>query len=438
MASARTATTRTETEHAESDGERVPAQLWPWQALPELAQVDTVCSPRQAAYEVGKLLTLLDFYQTQAVLNDGNQHGNITRTHALFDAIGLRVRDASLQAPRELVQQRIRQEREDWLDRRRSYGFYEAKFAAVYELDRQERYNIEFDFHPETCEEVLSFFTDHLKRTGDFLRAQLDLFSRQLLEFGASVMRGPCPASPYRFVKRCEEVPDSEPLPPDSDRTDSQVHSHCLSLDLMLGQVFQPGELPFDSSWLASLEKQWGELGFPPPLFQEIVGLEWESGNPLSFARRMDQAVQDCLSECEQEQFGKELKAMYLGITPDRRADKVWRGEKSVSLGGNRRYWDLLTRFCSARENYLSTAELRKWVWAGIQVSNDTVRTTICELRTLLKPLGVTIKNVRNVGYRLEELPKPRRVRNTSRAKRGRSPHSRRAAARTARTRLRP
>jgi DNA-binding response OmpR family regulator len=97
-----------------------------------------------------------------------------------------------------------------------------------------------------------------------------------------------------------------------------------------------------------------------------------------------------------------------LGITLDRTRQEVTRGNRPpVSLGGNCKQWAILTELWKRYDNYYLLNDLRATVWAdeGYLPEDSTVWALVSELRKRLRPLRLTIKHTKGLGYRLEHLP---------------------------------
>jgi DNA-binding response OmpR family regulator len=77
----------------------------------------------------------------------------------------------------------------------------------------------------------------------------------------------------------------------------------------------------------------------------------------------------------------------------------------SIELGGNVRLWDLLEALARRHDAYYPTNELIRAVWVGYSVEAGTLWAAGSDLRKRLRPLGLTIRHVKGLGYRLEDLP---------------------------------
>ena len=76
-----------------------------------------------------------------------------------------------------------------------------------------------------------------------------------------------------------------------------------------------------------------------------------------------------------------------------------------VNFGGRCVLWKILMELSKRYDNYCPATDLRSAVWGTYPTEEGTVWGAMSDLRSLLKPLGLTIKAVKGLGYRLEELP---------------------------------
>lgn len=95
-----------------------------------------------------------------------------------------------------------------------------------------------------------------------------------------------------------------------------------------------------------------------------------------------------------------------LGLVLDHSRQQVTRqGRPQVDLGGNCRLWELLTALCKRFDSYYPITDLMSEVWGrNCLVEEGTVYGAVSDLRTRLRPLGLTIKHKKRIGYRLAEL----------------------------------
>lgn len=95
-----------------------------------------------------------------------------------------------------------------------------------------------------------------------------------------------------------------------------------------------------------------------------------------------------------------------LGLVLDHSRHQVTRqGCSPVDLGGNCRLWAILTELCKRHNAYLLKKDLISAVWGyGVIPEEVTVYAAMSELRRRLRPLGLTIKHTKGLGYRLEDL----------------------------------
>jgi DNA-binding winged helix-turn-helix (wHTH) protein len=83
-----------------------------------------------------------------------------------------------------------------------------------------------------------------------------------------------------------------------------------------------------------------------------------------------------------------------------------------IDLGGHVRLWKLLVALSSRYESYYRKNDLIAAVWdedrlAYGGIEEGTLYWAISNLRRRLRPLELTIKYVKGVGYRLEDLREP-------------------------------
>jgi DNA-binding response OmpR family regulator len=97
-----------------------------------------------------------------------------------------------------------------------------------------------------------------------------------------------------------------------------------------------------------------------------------------------------------------------LGLTVDHARDVVARNGAVVHLGGNVRLWQILGELCKRYDRYYPSEDLLVAVWEDYLPSLGTFWRAVYDLRRRLEPLGLTIKFVKGLGYRLDEDQKPR------------------------------
>ncbi|MFO0954421.1 MAG: hypothetical protein U0835_25330 [Isosphaeraceae bacterium] len=107
---------------------------------------------------------------------------------------------------------------------------------------------------------------------------------------------------------------------------------------------------------------------------------------------------------------GGESGTPYLGLVLDcgnRRVTRPGRPVEVVEFRGRKLLWELFRQLHEAGDDYLAM-ELVYAVWTGHGVAERpekrTVEDSISDLRKLLQPLGVTVRNSRGVGYMLCDL----------------------------------
>jgi DNA-binding response OmpR family regulator len=99
------------------------------------------------------------------------------------------------------------------------------------------------------------------------------------------------------------------------------------------------------------------------------------------------------------------VPALGLVLEHDRRRATRESGH-STELGGNGRLWDLLEALARRHDAYYPTNDLIRAVWVGYSVEAGTLWGAVSDLRKALLPLGLTIRHVKGLGYRLEDLAK--------------------------------
>jgi DNA-binding winged helix-turn-helix (wHTH) protein len=98
-----------------------------------------------------------------------------------------------------------------------------------------------------------------------------------------------------------------------------------------------------------------------------------------------------------------------LQLTLDHSRHRITRkGYAPVDLGGQCRLWKILSQLCKRYDGYYPTNDLIAAVWddyGAVSVEEGTVYGNISDLRSRLAPLGLSIKHVKGIGYRLEKRP---------------------------------
>jgi DNA-binding response OmpR family regulator len=78
-----------------------------------------------------------------------------------------------------------------------------------------------------------------------------------------------------------------------------------------------------------------------------------------------------------------------------------------IDLGGHVRLWRLLTQLGRRYDSYYCKEDLIKAVWEDLacdSIEEGTLYWAISDLRRRLRPLELSIKHTRGLGYRLEDL----------------------------------
>jgi DNA-binding winged helix-turn-helix (wHTH) protein len=97
-----------------------------------------------------------------------------------------------------------------------------------------------------------------------------------------------------------------------------------------------------------------------------------------------------------------------LGLVLEHHRHRVTRENGSfVELGGNCKLWKLLAALCKRCDHYCPARDLRAEVWEGYLIEEGTLWGAVSDLRKRLRPLGIAIKHVKGLGYRLEDLRIP-------------------------------
>lgn len=100
----------------------------------------------------------------------------------------------------------------------------------------------------------------------------------------------------------------------------------------------------------------------------------------------------------------KQISVPALELVLDHDRHRVTRGTRPfVDLGGNCRLWQVLTELCKRYDRCCSASYLRAAVWEGCFIEEGTLWGTVGDLRRRLRPLELTIKHFKGLGYRLED-----------------------------------
>jgi hypothetical protein len=379
--------------------------------------MDVPREPLVAAYDLGALVPPLDFHLQHAVLHEGDSKRHAAKTDALFIALSMLVRQATPVGSRDEAQGSVRGLAADWQAILHSFWYAEAYAQAVDDLDRALGTVDGFAaLREELCLNLLCTYTDILRRVRQGILDRLgEDLARQLFALGECVQRGLYPSYVYRYLDQKEKteptgiaslsLPDLDRLDRDQVRQSSRPTNHLASRSL------SPGQLAPETTWYADISQRLTEIGLLATEYQELLAqVPATDVQLLSVVTEIHHAIRRSVIELQgHRETCTPPKPEYLGLVLDRRMGKVRREGNNIELGGNKRLWALLQSLCLAGERYSSTDELhnRAWVSNKVQVSNDTVVSTINDLKNRLKPLGVTIANMRNTGYRLEEQSAP-------------------------------
>jgi hypothetical protein len=105
-------------------------------------------------------------------------------------------------------------------------------------------------------------------------------------------------------------------------------------------------------------------------------------------------------------------KAYHFDIVIDPKHRRAVRGEATVEFGGREQAWKVAELLIRNAPGLVANDDLRRSVWSDgtkvIHVEDATFHSTVSHARSRLERLGVTIANVKNLGYRLiEHTPAP-------------------------------
>lgn len=191
-----------------------------------------------------------------------------------------------------------------------------------------------------------------------------------------------------------------------------------------------PGDQLRDLPVLQSLVEQAGSLEHvhPVKLLQQVLGPgrmqpilgEIESDptyEALVTLLAFDKAIQENLKDLRPES-GIRVESEpgdvedegpgYLGmvLVPGRHLIRRAGSPQTVDLKGNVVYWEILRCLMRREHAYCSKTDLIQEVWVArdSEPEDATVWSAVSHLRKQLQPLGVTIRAVKGLGYRLEEV----------------------------------
>jgi hypothetical protein len=100
----------------------------------------------------------------------------------------------------------------------------------------------------------------------------------------------------------------------------------------------------------------------------------------------------------------------YLGLVVDDENRRVTRQGRngSAEFEGKALAWALFRAFWNNREKYTTLDQIRA-IWGAAAITNDPdpnyIQVEISRLRRLLKPIDISVRNGRGLGYRLIDLP---------------------------------
>jgi DNA-binding response OmpR family regulator len=101
---------------------------------------------------------------------------------------------------------------------------------------------------------------------------------------------------------------------------------------------------------------------------------------------------------------GKIERVPALDLVLDHGRRRVTRGNGPyVELGGQCQLWEILEELCRRYDGYCPIRDLRTAVWGDYPADESTVWSAVSDLRKRLRPLDVTIRHVKGLGYRLED-----------------------------------
>jgi hypothetical protein len=105
---------------------------------------------------------------------------------------------------------------------------------------------------------------------------------------------------------------------------------------------------------------------------------------------------------------GRSTRLEYLGLGYDPKRIEVYRGDRRIRWEGRGLTTDVFV-YLIRKGNELTTApELRREFWRDKEdLSDETIEKRVRMVRPLIEPLGMTVKTIREEGWRLEELPDP-------------------------------
>jgi hypothetical protein len=93
-----------------------------------------------------------------------------------------------------------------------------------------------------------------------------------------------------------------------------------------------------------------------------------------------------------------------LGLQLDDQEHKAYRNDACAEFGGRELCWRTFVALCRYHPNHCPALELFKAAWPdGSPSELDNVRVQVTHARRLLKPISLTIRYTKGLGYKLEE-----------------------------------
>jgi hypothetical protein len=96
-------------------------------------------------------------------------------------------------------------------------------------------------------------------------------------------------------------------------------------------------------------------------------------------------------------------KAGPFGITLDLREWKATRGTASADFAGKEYPWNIFQQLCRSYPNSLPGGDLINVVWGRGEGGQQTLQAHMNAVRRIIEPLGLTVRCIRKVGYRLSK-----------------------------------
>lgn len=371
--------------------------------------------PLVLAYRVGRTLQRLHFNAIRAWIGVSGADYDVCNS---FDELTALVRQTSTVESRESAQEQIAAQRQNVVGIMGAAWRAELLDACNSDLEAEFRLG-DSDFGARrACSLLFAPIEELVDTLHRNIEALLDSDGRLAINFGCCVERGLCHAELFRARAAQAEAEKSAREAVKvwfgeaaTGAPENYVVEYCLPNFASIGLL---------RTWWADLRQRWNELRFAIDLAipdWPTPGVEDDySTIPLSIIW-IDRTFREAAGHVENQPSieVKQSPPGYLGLTLDIKRCILSREGRTEQIDlTSLLKLQILKFFIKMADSYSPRSELIKAAW-GDELTNDNVLDNeLTEIRKLLLPLSIRIKNKPRIGWRLEECQSPASKRKQS------------------------